>query len=471
LRKLLVLRAWAWVVCAIGSPALASGISFGENGVRALSMGGAFTGLADDLSAIQHNPAGLTQLEGFQLLVDGQISVHQVEFQRTNAAGNALFAQPVRNEAGPFFAPMIAASYGLRLLERPLTFAVGVYGPPAVGRYAYSRPDYSQDAGGDFIQSPNRSAPQRYALISRDTTVLFPTLSVAWAVMSRLSVGVSLQYVHSRFAFEQAITAEPGTPAELLENARWDNLARVNLQGTPTATAVFGLWGRPINLLSLGVSVRPPVPLRATGTLDVELGPQATALGAALSGNQARFSMALPLELKAGAHLQVVPSLGINLDLVYEGWSALDQIVLTPQNVQLTQSLGPPTTLAPVRLDKRWRNTFGLRAGLEYALRFGLVVRAGVLLDTQAAPPQRFSVDFPIQARTLLTLGAGYRLGPFELVGAVAVLPPRNMSVQNSEVTATNALGLPGTVVGNGRYSSGGFQGSLGLRARWGGSR
>ncbi|MGZ8867156.1 MAG: UPF0164 family protein [Thermoanaerobaculia bacterium] len=69
MRKTLVL--FALVLCAV-VPASAqntdieslSGLqfNFGNPGARALGMGGAFLGLADDASAVEANPAGLTIL-------------------------------------------------------------------------------------------------------------------------------------------------------------------------------------------------------------------------------------------------------------------------------------------------------------------------------------------------------------------------------------------------------------------------
>ena len=46
------------------SNAFASGFQLNEQGARALAMGGAFAGLANDPSALYFNPAGITQLRG-----------------------------------------------------------------------------------------------------------------------------------------------------------------------------------------------------------------------------------------------------------------------------------------------------------------------------------------------------------------------------------------------------------------------
>ena len=42
----------------------ASGFQINENGARAMGMANAFTGLANDASAVFFNPAGMTQLKG-----------------------------------------------------------------------------------------------------------------------------------------------------------------------------------------------------------------------------------------------------------------------------------------------------------------------------------------------------------------------------------------------------------------------
>ena len=44
----------------------AGGFQLNEHGARAMAMGGAFTGLANDPSAVFFNPAGITQLKGTQ---------------------------------------------------------------------------------------------------------------------------------------------------------------------------------------------------------------------------------------------------------------------------------------------------------------------------------------------------------------------------------------------------------------------
>ena len=89
-------RARAWLV-AVSLAALATGggLAFAQStdeihaaaqvhlsnpGARSLGMGGAFTALADDATAAHANPAGLTQLDRFDILLEGRNWGYSEEF-------------------------------------------------------------------------------------------------------------------------------------------------------------------------------------------------------------------------------------------------------------------------------------------------------------------------------------------------------------------------------------------------------
>ena len=68
------LRFWIFiepVIIFIIFPSVALGHGFANyvHGAKSAAMGGAFTALADDPTAIFHNPAGILQLEGTHLTV------------------------------------------------------------------------------------------------------------------------------------------------------------------------------------------------------------------------------------------------------------------------------------------------------------------------------------------------------------------------------------------------------------------
>lgn len=455
---------------ALPNPAQAAGITFGENGVKALSMGGAFTGLADDLTAVQFNPAGLVQLNGSHFLVDGQLLNHEVTFQRTDADGATAKSDLVRNTAGPFLLPNLAVGRALELAGRRLTIAAGAYAPPSVGRYAYPEPNYTQE-GSTFTESPRKFAPQRYGLISSDTIVLYPHLSAAYAITPKISAGASFQYVYSRFQFRQAVTSQFFTPQRQAdEQPGFDSIVEVDLHGDPTFTGVFGVLVQPNDSLAFGASFRPPLPISGSGTIRVEPGPVPTQLGAIVKGDQADLALTFPMELRLGASVKPLGPLTVNADVVYEGWQSFDELVLTPRDV--TIQLGedaPATPLGEVRIPKKFHHTFSFRAGAEWAFGFGLKLRGGLMYEQSAMPREYTNIDFAHFDRVFYTAGASYPVGPIELLLAGAFTPESARYLRESEVRAIHTdPTVQGGIVGNGDYTSGGWALALGVRGSFG---
>ena len=439
-------------------------------------MGGAFTGQADDLTAIQHNPAGLSQLRGVHLLVDVQGLNHDVTFRRrdvdpqTGDFDDRIQTEEVRNAGGLFMLPFIALGYGTELAGRRFHASVGVYGPPSVGRYQFPEPNYEKNERGNFAENPIKFAPQRYGLISNDIIILYPTLAASYEVHRTFSVGVSLQYVYSQFTFRQAVTSALTTPdSQAREDANYDSLVTVDQVGAPAVTGILGVQFRPTEFLQVGVSYRPPVPISAEGTAVIELG-EVPAQLATIEGDRASFDLTLPQELKVGVHVRPLPGLGINADLVYQGWQTVDEFVLTPEDIRLSLGGAEPEPLAPIHIPKHWHHSFSGRLGAQYRFSFGLTARAGVLFEQGAIPDENLHIDFLHVTRTFVTAGAEYEAGPIDVVLSGAWLPTQTKDVRTSEVRQANTdPAVAGSVIGNGTYRSGGWIVGLGLRAHFGG--
>lgn len=474
---------WCVVLAAaLALPAQAAGFYFGDNGVKAMQTGGAFAGQADDLTALLYNPAGLTQLQGAAVLVDGAIVSHTVTFQRRDpgfAPGSApgnLDPLEVNNRNAPgngflglaggnFILPFIAAGYGFQLFGRAAAVSLGIYGPPSSGRYAYPEPNYTRE-NTRYVTNPKRNAPQRYGLVSNDIILYYPSLSLAYAAHPRFQVGVTLQLVLSDLKFRQAVTSALSTPANLLaEDPAYDSLIDVNVKGQTAFTAIIGVMARPLDNLSIGASLRPPVPLRARGTIAAEFGEAATGLGARLVGNSAQLDLTLPLELRVGVHYRPVAALGLNADFVVQLWNSVDRLLVTPE-VQLALGATPPTQLAPVSIDKRWLPSYSARAGASYDFGKWVTVSAGALFETSASPDAYTSVDFAHFTRVFLTGGAALHLfGHLDVVATFAGTPFLKKDIVQSEVRAASTdANVQGGVVGAGTYGSGGYVAMIGLR-------
>jgi len=457
------------------SQAFGSGFYFGDNGATALVQGGAFTAQADDLSAMQYNPAGLAQKKGFGFLLDGQLLNHSVTFLRQDPgfdpANPSTLVNTVSNSGGAFLLPMAGISYGFAVGPRTITFALGAYGPPSVGRYQFPEPNYTErSASGALSPDPRRTSPQRYTLINNDILIYYPTLSVAFEVHPKFMVGASFQLVGSHFVFRQAMYSGLTNPnRQLDEDPNYDAVAKVDLTGRIGFTGVLGLLYRPLPWLSLGASVRPPVPVHASGTMELSLTDDLKSL-ATVNGNKADFDLTLPLEIRVGARFVPVEKLGVNVDFVYMGWQSVDAFLLTPKDVTITSG-GVAKPVDPLRIPRNWRATYSARVGASYDLVKWVTLHAGAMYETGAARDKSFAIDFAHPERIFISGGVTGHFGPIDVVAGIAGTPTVTKNIVESDVRrAQNDTTVQAGVAGAGIYTSGGYNVTLGVRGHFGGA-
>lgn len=485
-------------VCVAGV-AQASGFYLGDNGAKAMLQGGAFAAQADDATAMQHNPAGLAQQPGFGFLVDLQVLNHDVGFLRQDPGFDPADPQSpkpsliatVHNAPSPFLLPFFAASYGFPLAGRTFTVGLGLFAPPSQGRYNYPSPSYELDANGNYVASPRKTAPQRYALISNDIVIAYPTLSLAYDIHPMFQIGVSAQLTVSNFAQSQMMyggdALNDNPQKQLLENPDYDARVAIDLPGQIGFTGILGLMFRPTDWLSFGASVRPPIPFKSRGKITVDLPQFFTAAGATVVGAnggscatvdqpkgvtncEAELVMTMPLELKFGARVLPVENLGINLDFIYQGWNSIQQLLLTPQGVNLKANPGAePVAIAAFGVPKKWMPTWSVRLGGTYRLHQFVSVSLGAMYETGAAPTATYSVDWTHPSRFIFTGGVTGHLGPIELIVGAIFTPTVTTVVEDSIVARgqTNP-DIAAGVVGNGIYTSGAWGMNFGVRGHFG---
>ena len=114
---------------------------------RRSAAAAAFVAKADDPTAIDYNPAGLAVQRGTRCCSTGTSSARATRFQRFgafpdspqrpgDAVGRLRLPAASRTQAGPFFAPFLAATTDFGTFDW-LTVAIGVFGPSGVGNRTY----------------------------------------------------------------------------------------------------------------------------------------------------------------------------------------------------------------------------------------------------------------------------------------------------------------------------------------------
>jgi long-chain fatty acid transport protein len=364
-------------------------------GCRAIAIGAAFAGVADDPSAVFYNPGGLGfQEQNLNLSINGFRIMPTHEY--TGIAGPTL--QSKNNST----LPQVFLTY--RANEK-VTIGFGAYAPYATG-------------GVDWEKNQLGVPLKTYLGIFS----LTPT--VAFQVNERLSVGFKINFYQGVFELDTEMA--PFGPVSAEENGS-------------SISAGVGLLYKPSDKLSLGISVRGPSTMVLKGKTAVpynipELGEVEIKLN-----SETRFN--LPWDFEVGLAYRLSDRFLVSTSAQYTLWSTLDRIEKVIKDVP---------EMGDIRQDEvmNYKNIFILRAGFEYHIPPGLFVRAGLGVDRAASPSETLNIaNIDVDKFTLLG-GIGYRVGKMQI--DLAFVHAQGRERENMNPPLPGRYNLDATIIGLG---------------------
>lgn len=400
-------RSKAWgslLVVLLVAPGLASagGFEVPDNGARAVARGTAFTVRADDLTALAHNPGGLTRNTGFSLLYSHNVFYSPASFTRAesvipathDAAQNLGDPFATTHNETPWFPlggmVVAAADFGLK----DWRFAAGVYGPNASGKQTWP------EMGG-----------QRYMLTGLDLMLVYYSLAAAWGKKDHFGIGLTLQGVH-QIDTQMSMVVDAATGGQLNPYyAPNDVHATISLSAPLTFSAILGGWLRLNENIEVALSGRiMPAALKATGDIRIERIDMQTAFSdeqLEIDGSAARLELVIPPTARTGIRYRDVVAgrerFDVELNVVYEAWSMMETM-----DVELdgTIKLFAAHEAPDVSIQRRWQDTVSVRLGGTWnAESIPLSLSAGGFVENGAVPVNYSHLDFVSFDR--LGLGAG----------------------------------------------------------------
>ena len=202
-------------------------------------------------------------------------------------------------------------------------FGLGVQGPAAYGKLAYS----NNPSKGD----PNSVSATRYSVTGMDSALIFVSAAAAWKYKEWFGLGVSLQYVavpYLKYSLDIIAPSSASTqnnPDKTLNDLRVD----LDVSDWKNFSAVIGAWVRPLPYLEFGFAARVvPVNVEATGDLTMSGTENSIYRSAPSVKVPGRLSFTYPMDVRLGAryiHMKDDRELfDIEADFVWEQWSAMD---------------------------------------------------------------------------------------------------------------------------------------------------
>ena len=434
---------WSLIMLII-SPilALAGGLYAPGVGVRSSAMGSAFVGLADDYSAVHWNPAGISQIRGFQVTVTGHDGISLA----SRAEGMVDFDGP---EIG-WLAPLVVEATS----EATQYLAPGLYmymdtGPLSVvadkfGICAYTLADFGtiwdgeklyDDLIAEYTTIP--TDPNGYRQIFGDAPdfesritgyVLSPV--VAKSITDNISIGVSGHMVYGSFHL-----LDGGWYEESFEDSSqlFSFQSEENLTGWGYGATV-GLLYDVSSKISVGASVRTPLTVSLDGDIEFSSVLDTLALGKHTEEMEFTFPMWAGVGLAYRGFL--FDGLTMTADVHWTQWSKVSEFtrVMAVDIPDDQDFLTPLTTL-------NWDDTIEFHLGFETQLSRAAALRFGYASIPETVAVEDYSFILPQGAHNVVSFGFGYRQDHWSADVTLAYMMGTAVTKPATEATGDSSQG------------------------------
>ena len=384
------------------SNANSGGFQINEQGAKAMGMAGAFTALADDPSAVYFNPAGITQLEGTQImtgltLITPFASFRGVSPQITEYKMKEQMFNPIN-------------LYLTHKLNDKLAAGFSVNNPYGLGS------QWEEDWIGKYVAGKT------------EITTFFISSVIAYDLMDNLTISAGPIYALG----EVEISKKTGL-------APFAGDAEVELKGEDNSAWGFSagaLYKAIEDQLSFGLSFKSETKFEFEGTVTSD-GP--VQLEDILPSGDISAKLTTPMNLTFGASYKLIPELTLTADYQYIGWSCYDTLAVDfKKNSEWN-----------IKSPKNYENTYILRFGCEYSLNDNLDFRTGILYDNNPVKDEWVDPMLPDANRLGFNFGFGYKFNNIIIDFAYLFLRFEQREITNSKVNYTD-----GNAPFNGVYNS-----------------
>ncbi len=385
------------LVFALSTSAFANGLSLNSVGTRAMGMGGAFVGLANDATALYWNPAGLAGQQSSILVFGSDIvptATYKMDLAHIDATTNSKH----------YISPNAFFNYNLG----KLSVGLGVYVPAGLGT-DWNATDFGYPEGYDFLSKIG---------------VINISPGVAYQVTDKFSVGLAVNVYYAMFDMSQPIMVD--TDGDGVDDTPFQFSEESTGMGYG---ATIGLKYNINKMISLGATFRTKTKVTMNGTAK---NPAFTAFNAPES--EFDRDVTWPTWIAGGVAIKPNDKLTIAIDGQYSMWSENKELKATYKNAVWN---GAMTSSGGDTFELKWEDALQLRVGAEYLVSKSVMLRGGYYYDPAPAPDETVNVLFPSSTNHVATGGLSFKTGSFCFSGAAEYLFGAERDI---EVNAENAM-------------------------------
>jgi long-chain fatty acid transport protein len=411
---------------------LAGGFALSGVGARAISMGGAFRGLADDYTAVYWNPAGLAFIKDNQFTLAMASIAPTTEYtpaltdatsyplgwpgvtdgkkytaeDRTWAFPNIYYAKKAECNFNYGFGAYVPYGLGAKW---------DIYTPPATMPADTTGDDIPENALVTYPSMPKTDFNSSIAIVD-----IHPAAS--YMINERLSVGAGISVLYGMIEIQKLLPLPIEEPTDANTSTYVPTLMKLKGDGMGFG-ANAGVMFKATDKIQLGLSGKIPTSIKLKGDASVN-----TYLNNLVMYKQSNYTvnapytstskydgeatLNLPAEVGLGVGFHATDKLTLTGDIAWTGWSCLDKIEIT-----LKSDEGEEKS----ELNTNWDDAMRYSLGCEYDFggHFGMdqvMGRLGFHYDESPIPDTSLDPTWPdVGNKTSFNAGFGLNKGHYGL--------------------------------------------------------
>lgn len=378
-------------VVLMAQEALGGGFALYEWSARGQALGGAMTASADEASAVAYNPAGITQLDGWNVM--GGVSLVSVSatLETTNPYDQTISSAKNDDSFQPIPHLFVTGPISDRLY----------FGAGAFVRFGLGV-DWPNDWDG------------RYSAITGDLVTFSLNTNLAYKVTDKFSVAAGLEGMYVDLSLESAldgnaILAGMGAAAPIPpDSAPNDPSTTANdiqskLEGDDfTLGYNIGFHYTHSKNLTFGANYRRRVDVEASGDVRFNTPGHLGFLDPSLPKTGIKGKVTLPDMIFTGLRFRPRADFSVEVGTVWTRWSLYDELKIDYD----TPLLGQDGTIS----EKKWNDSWRYIIGAEWNVTQKFALRASYVFDESPVEYQYSDYLVPDSDRHMYSVGIGYLL-------------------------------------------------------------
>lgn len=353
------------LVCSIfiyAATVYAGGFQINEHNARAMGMGGAFTAVSNDPSAVYFNSAGLSFMNGTHFMLGTTMIAPQFSFRGVSPSITEYDA------AKQYFFP--SHFFATHQFSEKYSAGIGFTSPFGLG----------SKWGDNWVG--------KYIAIETSLQVFTISPVIAYKILDNLSISAGFVY---SFATVKITKKNPQSP--------FAGDAFITLDGNDKAAYGynFSLMYKPTENLTLGTSFHSQIKYDFKGTATSQ---GASQLASELPNGDVVATLTSPINAAFGIAWDVVPQLKLSADFQYVGWSSYDTLNVDFADPNISDLASP----------RLYDDSYIIRFGLEYKVFKALALQGGIYFDKNPVKKEYVNPSLPEANRVGFSFGIGYNI-------------------------------------------------------------